>query len=125
MLVGGGCSGKSCSVSIRNSAEKGISQRENCQVFVPELFEIRRAPQEIRFFCSGDILFTQSTMRVLGLAHFSISCLTGDRVLQNFELTLNKSTKVHLRLLSVFYFPKSKIKYRRSKNCSAGNPPPF
>jgi hypothetical protein len=29
-----------------------------------------------------------------------------------------------LRLLSAFYFLQSKIKYRRSKNCSAGNPPP-
>jgi hypothetical protein len=28
-------------------------------------------------------------------------------------------------LLPVFYFPQSKIEYRWSKNCSAGNPPPF
>jgi hypothetical protein len=42
---------------------------------------------------------------------------------KTFELTLNKSAKVSLRLLSVFYFPQSKIKYRWSKNCSAGNPP--
>jgi hypothetical protein len=42
---------------------------------------------------------------------------------KTFELTLNKSAKVPLRLLSVFYFPQSKIKYRWSKNCSAGNPP--
>jgi hypothetical protein len=28
-------------------------------------------------------------------------------------------------LLSVFYFPQSKIEYRRSKNCSGGNPPPM
>jgi hypothetical protein len=51
--------------------------------------------------------------------------LTGDRVLKIFELTLNKSIKVPLRLLSVFCFPQSKIEYRRSKNCSAGNPSPF
>jgi hypothetical protein len=44
---------------------------------------------------------------------------------KTFELTLKKSTKVPLRLLSVFYFLQSKIEYRRSKNCSAGNPPPF
>jgi hypothetical protein len=56
-------------------------------------------------------------------AFFYQSCLTGDRALQNFELTLNKSAKVPQRLLSVFYFPQSKVKYRWSKNCSAGNPP--
>jgi hypothetical protein len=44
---------------------------------------------------------------------------------KTFELTLNKSAKVPLRLLSVFYFPQSKIEYRRSKKCSAGYPPPF
>jgi hypothetical protein len=43
---------------------------------------------------------------------------------KTFELTLNKSAKVPLRLLSMFYFPQSKIEYRWSKNCSAGNPPP-
>jgi hypothetical protein len=41
------------------------------------------------------------------------------------SLTLNKSAKTPMRLLSVFYFPQSKIEYRRSKNCSAGNPPPI
>jgi hypothetical protein len=56
---------------------------------------------------------------------FYQSCLTGNRVPQNFELTLNKSAKVPLRLLSMIYFPQSKIKYSRSKNCSAGNPPPI
>jgi hypothetical protein len=44
---------------------------------------------------------------------------------KTFELTLNKSTKVPLRLLSVFYFQQIKIKYRRSKNCAEGNLPPF
>jgi hypothetical protein len=44
---------------------------------------------------------------------------------KTFKLTLNKSAKVPLRLLSVFYFPQSKIEYSRSKNCSAGNPPPI
>jgi hypothetical protein len=29
-----------------------------------------------------------------------------------------------LRLLCAFYFPQGKIEYRRSKNCSAGIPPP-
>jgi hypothetical protein len=52
-------------------------------------------------------------------AFFYQSCLTGDHVLQNFELILNKSAKVPLRMLSVFYFPQSKIEYRWSKNCSA------
>jgi hypothetical protein len=54
---------------------------------------------------------------------FYQSRLIGDRVLQNFELTLIKSAKAPLR--SVFYFAQSKIKYCRSKNCSAGNPPPI
>jgi hypothetical protein len=61
MLVGGGCSAESCSGGIRNSAEKGISRGANCQVFAPAVLEIRRAPQETGFFCSGGILFTQST----------------------------------------------------------------
>jgi hypothetical protein len=34
-----------CSCGIRNSAEKGISQGANCQVFAPVVFEIRRAPR--------------------------------------------------------------------------------
>jgi hypothetical protein len=34
-------------------------------------------------------------------------------------------TKNPPNLLPVFYFPQSKIKNRRSKNCSAGNPPPL
>jgi hypothetical protein len=34
-------------------------------------------------------------------------------------------TKNQPNLLPVFYFPQSKIEYRRSKNCCAGNPPPF
>jgi hypothetical protein len=42
---------------------------------------------------------------------------------KTFELTLNKSAKVSLRLISMFYFLQSKIEYRWSKNCSAGNPP--
>jgi hypothetical protein len=44
---------------------------------------------------------------------------------KTFELTLDKSAKVPLRLFSVFYFPQSKIKYHWSKNCSAGNPLPI
>jgi hypothetical protein len=58
-------------------------------------------------------------------AFFYQSFLAGDRVPQNFELTLNKSAKVPLRLLSVFNFPQSKIEYHRSKKFPAGNPPPF
>jgi hypothetical protein len=79
-----------------------------------------------RFFLSGGILFMQSTMWVLCLAHFSISLASQATVYRKtFELTLNKSSKVPLCLLSVFYFPQSKIDYPRSKNCSAGNLPPF
>jgi hypothetical protein len=43
-LVGAGCSGERCSSSIRNSAEKGISRRANCQVFAPAVFYSPRAP---------------------------------------------------------------------------------
>jgi hypothetical protein len=49
LLFGGGCSGESCSSSIRISAEKRISQRANCLVFAPAVFEIRRAPKETVF----------------------------------------------------------------------------
>jgi hypothetical protein len=82
-----------------------------------------------RFFCSGGILFTQSTMWVLISCCFIMSgaflyqsCLKATLYRKTFELTLSNSAP--LRLLSVFYFPQSKIEYRRSKNCSAGNPPP-
>jgi hypothetical protein len=44
---------------------------------------------------------------------------------KTFELTLNKSAKVPLRLLSVFYFPQSKIEYRQEQNYSARNPTPM
>jgi hypothetical protein len=50
LLFGGGCSGESCSGSMRNSAEKGIPQRASCLVFAPAVFKIRRAPQETGFF---------------------------------------------------------------------------
>jgi hypothetical protein len=49
MLVGGGCSGESCSGGIWNYAEKEISRKVNCQAFAPAVFEIRRAPQETGF----------------------------------------------------------------------------
>jgi hypothetical protein len=106
MLVGGGCSGESYSGGIRNSAEKGIFQRANCQVFALEVFEIRRALQETGFF-APEVFYSRRA-----------PCET-------LELTLNKSAKVPLHLLSVFYFPQSKIEYHRSKNCSARNPPPI
>jgi hypothetical protein len=38
---------------------------------------------------------------------------------------LLNSLSINPPKLSVFYFPQSKIKYPRSKNCSAGNPPPI
>jgi hypothetical protein len=56
-------------------------------------------------------------------AFFYQSCFLGDLVPQTFKLTLNKSAKAPHCLLSLFYFLQSKIKYRQSKNCSAGNPP--
>jgi hypothetical protein len=100
------------------------------------------AERKLSGFCSGGFRNTQSTsgnrfllrrysfhaehhVGVMSGAFFYQFCLTGDHVPQNFELTLNKSANVPLRLLSVFYFPLSKIEYCRSKNCSAGNPTPF
>jgi hypothetical protein len=65
LLFGGGCLGENYSGGIQISAERGISQIANCLVFAPAVFEIRRAPQETGFCCSGGILFTQSTMWVL------------------------------------------------------------
>jgi hypothetical protein len=102
MLVGGGCSTESCSDGIRNSAEKGISRGANCQVFAPAVFEIRRA---LRVF-------------IYRFAHFPVGMVRVATLL--IYLTKNPPN-----LLSVFYFRQSKIEYRWSKYCSAGNPPPF
>jgi hypothetical protein len=54
---------------------------------------------------------------------FNQSCLTAN--CKTFDLTLNKSAKLPLRLLSMFYFPQSKILYRQSTNCSLENPSLF
>jgi hypothetical protein len=102
LLFGGGCFGLSCSGGIRISAEKGISQRANCHAFVPVVFEIRRAP----------LVF------LYRFAHFPV-------VMVRVATLLIYLTKNPPNLLTVFYFPKIKIEYCRSKNFSAGNPPPF
>jgi hypothetical protein len=68
MLVGGGCSGESCSGGIQNSAEKGISPRANCQVFAPAVFEIHRAQQETVFFAPAvfySIIFYSKTTKLI------------------------------------------------------------
>jgi hypothetical protein len=96
MLVGGGCSAESCSGGIRNSAEQGISRGANCQVFAPAAFEIRRAPR-VFLYC---------------FAHFPVVMVRVATLL----IYLSKNPP---------NFPQSKIEYRWSKNCSAGNPPPF
>jgi hypothetical protein len=96
MLVGGGCSAESCSGGIRNSAEKGISQGANSQVFAPAVFEIRRAPRVFLY----------------RFPHFPVVMVRVATLL----IYLSKNPP---------NFPQSKIEYRRSKNCSAGNPPPF
>jgi hypothetical protein len=44
-----GVPGESCSGGIWNSVEKGISQRANCQVFAPAVFELGKAPQKTNF----------------------------------------------------------------------------
>jgi hypothetical protein len=69
---------------IRNSAEKGISRRANCQVFAPAVFEIRRAPQETGFFAPAVFYSRRAPCGVMSGAFFYQSCLTGDRVPQNF-----------------------------------------
>jgi hypothetical protein len=96
MLVGGECSAESCSGGIRNSAEKGISRGANCQVFALAVFEIRRAPRVFLY----------------RFAHFPVVMVRVETLL----IYLSKNPP---------NFPQSKIEYRRTKNCSAGNPPPF
>jgi hypothetical protein len=102
MLVGGGCSAERCSGGIRNSPEKGISQGANCQVFALAVLKIRRAP---RLFLYRFTDFPVVMVRVATLLIY---------------LTKNLPN-----LLPVFYVLQSNIEYRRSKNCSAGNPLPF
>jgi hypothetical protein len=102
MLVGGGCSAESCSGSIWNSAEKGISQGANCRVFALGVFEIRRAPHVFLY----------------RFANFPV-------VMVRVATLLIYLTKNLPNLLPVFYFLQSKIEYLGSKNCSAVNPPPF
>jgi hypothetical protein len=92
MLVGGGCSTESCSGGLRNSAEKGISRGANCQVFAPVVFEIRRAP--------GVFLYH--------FAHFPVVMVR----VATLPIYLSKNPP---NLLPVFYFPQSKIEYRRAK----------
>jgi hypothetical protein len=65
MLVGGGCSWESCSGGIRNSAEKGISRRANCQVFAQAVFEIHRAPQETVFLLCRYSIHVPCTAKLL------------------------------------------------------------
>jgi hypothetical protein len=102
MLVVGECSAECCASGIRNSTEKGISRGANCQVFAPLVFEIRRAPRVFLY----------------RFAHFPV-------VMVRVATLLIYLTKNPPNLLLMFYFPQNKIEYRRSKNCSAGNPPPF
>jgi hypothetical protein len=66
-------------------------------------------------FCSGGIIFMQSTMWVLISCCFVMSgaflyqsCLTGNHVPKTFELTLNKSAKV-LCASSCFIFRRAKL----------------
>jgi hypothetical protein len=127
MLVRGGCSGESCSGVIRNSAEKGISWWANCQVLLRRYSKYAEHLRKPVFLLRRYSIHTENHAVVsLCLAHFPISLAWQATVYRKtFELTLNKSAKVPLRLLSVFYFLQSKIEYRRSKNCSAGNPLPI
>jgi hypothetical protein len=97
MLVGGECSAESGSSGIRNSAEKGISQGANCQIFAPAIFKIHRAP----------------CVFLYRFRHFPV-------VMVRVATLLIYLTKNPPNLLT-----ESKIEYRQSKNCSAGNPPPF
>jgi hypothetical protein len=121
MLFGGGCSVESCSGGFRNSAEKGISRGANCQVLLRWYSELRREENfpgsKLSGFCSGGIRNTQSTT-CIPLWFRAFSCSHGQGCNTAYIL------KIRQILLPVFYFPQSKIEYRRSKNCSAGNPPP-
>jgi hypothetical protein len=96
MLVGGGCSAESCSSGIRNSAEQGISRGANYQVFAPAVFKIRRA-----------------------------SCVFPNRFAHFPVVMVRVATLLIYLSKNLPNFPQSKVEYRRSKNCSAGNPPPF
>jgi hypothetical protein len=96
--------GESCSGGIRISAEKGISWRANCRGFCSGGIQNMQSTSGNQFFCSCDILFTQSTMWVLCLAHFSISLACQATLYhKTFDLTLNKSAKVPLCLLHVLF----------------------
>jgi hypothetical protein len=72
-------------------------------------------------FCSGGIRNTHSTTCIPQWFP-AFSCSHGHGCNTAYIGTLLKICQI---LLPVFYFPQSKIEYRRSKNCSAGNPPPF
>jgi hypothetical protein len=58
-------SGESCSCGIRIAGERVIFRRANCLAFAPAVFENTQSTSGIRFFCSGGILFIQSTSWVL------------------------------------------------------------
>jgi hypothetical protein len=87
-------------------------------------------------FCSGSIQNTQSTSEnrffVAPAVIYSCRAPCGCCwhifllvMLDKQPCTAKLLLYAKLRLLSGFYYSLSKIEYCRSKNCSAGNPPPF
>jgi hypothetical protein len=113
MLVGGGCSGESCSSGIRNPQRREFPGEETVWFLLQWYLKYAEHLRKPVFLLRRYFIHTEHHVGVMSGAFFYPSC------------TLNKSAKVPLRLLSVFYFLPSQIEYRWSKNCSTGNPPPF
>jgi hypothetical protein len=91
-------SGERCSVGIQISAERGIFQRGNQFLLLRRYLFYRYAEHQ---------LFMHKFLRIFPL------------VMLKRRLCMDwKSTN----FLCMFYFPQSKIEYRRSINSSAGNP---
>jgi hypothetical protein len=104
MLVGGGCSGESCSGRIRNFTEKGTSEHLRKPVFLHRWYSIHAEHQ----VGVDQLLFCYVWHIFLSVMLDRRPCIT--KLLNSLSLNPPKS------LLSVFYFPQSKIKYRRSKS---------
>jgi hypothetical protein len=100
-------------------------RRMFCRELLCQYSELRREGNfqgsKLSGFCSGGIRNTQSTMCIPQWFP-AFSCSHGQGCNTAYMYTLLKICQI---LLPVFYFLQSKIEYRRSKNCSAGNPPAF
>jgi hypothetical protein len=96
--------------------EEDVPQRVAPAVFgTPQRREFP-GEQTVRFLLRQYSKYAEHHM-YSSISHFSVVMVRVATLLIN----LNKNPP---NLLTVFYFLHSKIEYRRSKNCSAGNPPP-